>query len=144
MSRYLTKSRFALAAQCPTKLYYTGKPEYVDTSADDTFLAALAEGGYQVGQLACLMHPGGVRVDTSDHDRALTETAGLLRAPVGTIFEAALASGPYFIRVDILRKDGDRIDLIEVKAKSYRRTDGDLRGKRGGIDTKFRPYLLDV
>ena len=32
--RYLTKSRFKLALECPTKLYYTGKPEYLDRSAD--------------------------------------------------------------------------------------------------------------
>lgn len=27
-SRYLTKSRFSLALECPTKLFYTGKKEY--------------------------------------------------------------------------------------------------------------------
>lgn len=53
--RYLTKSRFKLAAECPTKLSYVGKSDYVDRSANDSFLAALAEGGYQVGELACLM-----------------------------------------------------------------------------------------
>ena len=32
-----------------------------------------------------------------------------------TVFEAALTHGPYFVRVDILKKDGNRVDLIEVK-----------------------------
>ena len=144
MPRYLTKSRFALAAECPTKLNYTGKPNYLDTTVEDTFLAALAEGGYQVGQLACLMHPGGVRVDDLEHERALARTAELMQAETITVFEAALAHGPYFVRVDILRKDGNCVDLIEVKAKSYSREDGELRGKRGDISAKFRPYLLDV
>ena len=30
--RYLTKSRFKLAVECPTKLFYTGKPEYANTN----------------------------------------------------------------------------------------------------------------
>lgn len=30
--RYLTKSRFKLAEECPTKLYYTRKKEYPDKS----------------------------------------------------------------------------------------------------------------
>lgn len=50
----VNKSRFKLAAECPRKLYYTGKKDYLDRSLDDSFLAALAEGGYQVGELACL------------------------------------------------------------------------------------------
>ena len=50
---YLTKSRFKLALSCPTKLYY-GKKEnnYENTQTDDPFMKALAEGGYQVGELA--------------------------------------------------------------------------------------------
>ena len=51
--RYLTKSRFKLAAECPTKLFYTGKDKvYRNTKQEDSFLAMLAEGGYQVGELA--------------------------------------------------------------------------------------------
>ena len=41
--RYLTKSRFKLAVQCPTKLFYTGKKNiYRDTMQEDSFLAMLA------------------------------------------------------------------------------------------------------
>ena len=86
MPRYLTKSRFTLAAECPTKLYYTGKPDYVDRKQEDSFLAALADGGYQVGHLARLMHPGGVLVDEIDHDRALARTRELLAAEQVTVW----------------------------------------------------------
>jgi len=48
-----------LATECPTKLFYTGKPEYADQSQDDSFLMALAEGGFQVGELAKAYHHGG-------------------------------------------------------------------------------------
>ena len=43
--RYLTKSRFKLALDCPTKLYYTAKDSYANSKNNDTFLEALAEGG---------------------------------------------------------------------------------------------------
>lgn len=143
--RYLTKSRFKLAAECPRKLYYVGKSEYLDRSVEDSFLAALAEGGYQVGELACLMHPGGVRIDDLNHQKALEQTAELLKQDEVTIFEATLAVDTLFIRVDILRKIGSNIELIEVKAKSYSaKKDGDFRGAKGQIKTEFLPYLRDV
>ncbi len=38
--RYLTKSPYKLALECPTKLFYTGKPDqYPDKSVDDSFWA---------------------------------------------------------------------------------------------------------
>ena len=60
--RYLTKSRFKLAVQCPTKLFYTGKKDiYRDTMQEDSFLAMLAEGGaaataYAMLQFESLTH----------------------------------------------------------------------------------------
>ncbi|MBT5759219.1 MAG: hypothetical protein HOI55_06140, partial [Candidatus Marinimicrobia bacterium] len=42
----LTKSRFGVALECPTKLRYTGKKEYVSNKQDNEFLQALAEGGF--------------------------------------------------------------------------------------------------
>jgi hypothetical protein len=61
MPRYLTKSLFTLALECPTKLYYIKKEnEYANTKLDDPFLEALRDGGFQVGELAKLYHPGGV------------------------------------------------------------------------------------
>lgn len=143
--RYLTKSRFKLAAECPRKLFYVNNKEYLDRSSDDGFLESLAEGGYQVGKLACLMHPGGIPVDSLDHRAALDQTAQLLKQDEVTIFEAALAVGPFFIRVDILRKQGSDIDLVEVKAKSYSaKEDGNFWGPKGKLKSNFLPYLRDV
>lgn len=42
--RYLTKSRFKIALECPTKLFYSGKKEYANSRTDDEFMRALAEG----------------------------------------------------------------------------------------------------
>jgi hypothetical protein len=78
--RYLTKSRFKLAVECPTKLFYTGKPKvYRDTKQEDSFLQMLAEGGYQVGELAKCQFPEGVEVKATDHQSALAQTALLLQ-----------------------------------------------------------------
>lgn len=44
--RYLTKSRFRLAAECPTNLFYIAKEKvYRNTNQEDSFLAMLADGG---------------------------------------------------------------------------------------------------
>jgi hypothetical protein len=36
-NRYLTKSRFKLAMECPTKLYYTGKEENIERLLPEVF-----------------------------------------------------------------------------------------------------------
>ncbi len=51
-ARYLTKSRFRLGLECPTKLYYTKNLDYADQGQNDPFMQALAKGGYQVGETA--------------------------------------------------------------------------------------------
>lgn len=143
--RYLTKSRFKIGLECPTKLYYTGKPQYPNQSLDDSFLAALAEGGYQVGELAKHYYPGGHDITTLDYDEALTQTNKLLELDKVVIFEAAIKYQNLFIRIDILVKNGDHFDLIEVKAKSYDPDDIRFLSKKGDSLLKsWAPYLYDV
>lgn len=143
--RYLTKSRFKLALECPAKLFYTGKAEYANQKLEDSFLLALAEGGFQVGELAKCYFPGGHDIITLDHEQALAQTNELLQADQVTIYEAALAVGTLFIRADILVKDGSHLELYEVKAKSFNpeKATPFLTGK-GTIDAKWKPYLYDV
>ncbi len=143
--RYLTKSRFKLAVECPTKLFYTGKPKiYRDTKQEDSFLQMLAEGGFQVGELAKCQFPEGVEVEATDHQTSLAQTALLLQQDRAVVFEAAIAFGNFFVRVDILVKDGNRYELIEVKAKSYDSTRPDIAGSRVPIKSGMRPYIEDV
>ena len=146
MRRYLTKSRFKLAAECPTKLFYTGKKDvYADTMQDDPFLQALADGGFQVGELAKVMFPDGKEITARGHDEQLQETSELLRQENVTLFEAAVRHGDLFARIDVLRKQGDKVELIEVKAKSYDSTsDSPFRGRNGKIVSGWLPYLRDA
>ena len=136
--RYLTKSRFKLAFKCPRKLFYTGKKDiYQDTMADDAFLEMLAEGGYQVGALAKLRYPDGIEIPETDHATAEAATEALLARDRVVLFEPAIRVGNFFIRIDILVKDGNRFELIEVKAKSYNSLKPDV-GARLNLTTCAR------
>ncbi|MCB2206234.1 DUF2779 domain-containing protein [bacterium] len=141
----LTKSRFKLACECPTKLFYTGKKEYANQSLSDPFLAELAKGGYQVGELAKLYHPGGVDIKSLDYDESLAQTNVALQQENATIYEAAVAYENLFIRIDVLEKRGNHLHLIEVKAKSFDPDDRDaFLTRKGTIKGSWRPYLYDV
>lgn len=145
MPKMLSKSRFKLALECPVKLYYTGKKEYPDSKMDDPFLAGLAEGGFQVGALAQLYYPGGHLVPGLDPEAALKETNELLKMDEVVIFEAAVRYKNLFIRADILEKKGDKIKLIEVKAKSAGESiPDDFYTKKDDISSKWAPYLFDA
>jgi hypothetical protein len=143
--RYLTKSRFSLAVQCPTKLYFADRPhEYKNLKREDSFLQMLADGGFQVGALAKLLYPDGIEITAKDHATAETETKELLKRDSITIFEPAIRHGDLFVRIDILVKRGDSLELIEVKSKSYDSTAPKIVGKRGGVTSEMLPYIIDV
>lgn len=142
--RYLTKSRFKIARECPTKLYYTSHKEYGSTKDDNDFLKALAEGGFQVGELAKLYYPGGTEVDTLDYDEAIRLTNELLIKDEVIIYEAAILFENLFVRVDILKKTGKNIQLIEVKSKSFNSEAPEFWTKKGTIASGIRPYLEDL
>jgi hypothetical protein len=143
--RYLTKSRFKLAVECPTKLFYTGKTAvYWNRMKDDSFMSMLAEGGYQVGELAKYKFPGGIEIKSLNSVEAEAQTNELLQQSDVVLFEPAIRYGDLFVRIDILVKKGNSFRLIEVKAKSYDSREPKLLGARGGIVSGMRPYIEDV
>jgi hypothetical protein len=142
--KYLTKSRFKLATDCPTKLFYTNKEEYVNSRKEDEFLAALAEGGLQVGEYAKLVWPGGVSIDELSSDAAVIETNKYLKEENIIIYEPAFLYNDLLVRVDVLIKKGKNIKLIEVKAKSFRSVDEWFNKKGNKISSSWRSYLLDI
>lgn len=145
MPRYLTKSRFKMAVECPTKLYYTGKKDYANQKNDNDFLKALADGGFQVGELAKWMYPNGVEVEfKGDFEKAIEQTQELLKRDQVTIYEAAIRHQNTFVLVDILNKKGNSVELIEVKAKSFNSNVDTFRKSNGHIDSDILPYLQDI
>lgn len=146
MTRYLTKSRFKLAVECPTKLYYTGKDNvYRNLKQEDTFLHALADGGFQVGAMAALLYPQGIEITATSNVEAEQRTEALLQANDHVVlFEPAIRYQNLFIRIDILVKSGNQFELIEVKAKSYNSLAPDIAGVRVPIKSDMLPYIQDV
>jgi len=143
--RYLTKSRFKLALECPTKLYYDGKSEYANQNIEDTFLLALAEGGFQVGELAKLYFPGGHEIMTHDYEEALQQTNELLKQDSVIIYEGAIRFKNLFIRADILIKNKKQLELIEVKSKSVDMPSEEVfLNNSGSIASTWQPYLYDI
>jgi len=147
--RYLTKSRYRMACECPTKLFYTRKKEYQDNSQDDPFLNALRDGGFQVGRLAQLYYESqgpSVLIDTLDEAEALERTDEALKKDRITIFEAAFRFNNLFIRTDILVKEGNLLHLIEVKSKSYDPEDPEKSPfKKDGLpNSKWEPTFQDI
>lgn len=143
--RYLTKSRFKLAVECPTKLYYTGKKEYRDLKQEDSFLQALADGGFQVGEFAKYLFPSGILIESKDNAEAEAATlAHLAKTDEVILFEPAIRFNDLFIRVDVLIKRQNSFELIEVKAKSYNSADPQIEGVRASIRSGMLPYIQDV
>jgi len=149
--RHLTKSRFKIGFECPTKLFFLDNKSYGNKNLEKAFLKSLAEGGFQVGELAKQYFPNGVEIDTLDKEEALRRTNELLKKPQAIIYEAAIEHQNLFIRADILVKDGSRIDVIEVKAKSFDPSKKDQFYNKNSIkkgpkklSSTWEPYLIDV
>ena len=143
----LTKSRFKTALECPNKLFFTSNKDYANNKIDDPFMKALANGGFQVEELARLYYPNGIFIDTENHeyDKAFQLTKEALQQENVVLFEAAFQIDGLFIRTDIIVKTGNTIKLIEVKAKSFNPNDeNEFVGKRGALVTGWKPYLFDL
>jgi len=146
--KVLSKSRFKIGLECPNKLFYIfHKNIYPSTKTEDSFLESLAQGGFQVEELARMHFPEGILVDSPhyDYEGAVKRTQELLTQENVVIFEAAFLWNGLFIRTDILVKKGNKIHLIEVKAKLYDpEKEYQFIGKRGGLDSSWKPYLFDL
>lgn len=147
ISKNLTKSLAMLALSCSRKLYYHTHPEiYQNDKLEDPFLAALAEGGFQVGALAKVYHPEGIDLAGLSTQDALNKTKELLTQHKVTIFEATFIYDNLLVRTDIFKKDGNEVELLEVKAKSFDQKKDYFFNSRAKqqLIKKWEPYLVDV
>jgi hypothetical protein len=147
VSDYLSKTDFKVAQTCATKLYYR-KLGYPSNCDDDEYLQFLADGGYMVEAIAKLLYAEGIEVGfDKGPEESAAETMRLLQAhdPI-TLFEATLIFGQKLVRVDILRKQGDAFELIEVKSRLIDSSKGTnpFRGAEGRITSDWQRYLEDV
>lgn len=133
-----------MAISCPRKLAYVGNSAFRDCSAGDSFLKSLATSGLQVGALAKQLYPGGVDLDGLLPQSALAQTAELLNNDAVTIFEPAFSHRRFLIRCDILVKNGNSFEIIEVKAKSYDSANPKSLGANGKPSSRYLPYFQDI
>ena len=164
MKKLFTKSRFKIALECPTKLYYydlkdeANKPVYKNRMSEDAFLQTLADGGHMVGEMAKFVyHPSpqdpDITVRERRYDESVAETVRRLSIDIASgktnsvIAEAAIRHGDFFIRIDILVADhiNKTLTLVEVKAKSVKNEElqSGFKNKKG-YESKWLPYLYDV
>lgn len=116
----LSKSRFIAGMQCPLRLWNDIYRRELATPFSDT-QQAIFDRGTAIGELAQERYPGGVLVGFKPWEReeAIAETNRLLSDPaVPAIYEAALEHEGVFVRVDVLARNGDGWNLVEVKASS--------------------------
>jgi hypothetical protein len=146
----LSKSRFKQGLECPNKLYFSNNNKvYHNIKNEDSFLEALASGGFQVEEYARLQYPGGVLVDApyinNTYQDLADQTTELLKQENIVIYEAAFYVDHLFIRTDVLVKKGNNIQVIEVKAKSIDPTkDYNFVAKKGKLVSDWKPYLFDL
>ena len=150
--RLFTKSAFKEALTCPARLNYFKNAKYANQNLTDEFLQSLAEGGFQVGELAKVYYGVPPENDLSalmKYEEPLKRTQELFAQEKCVIAEAAFRFGNMFIRADIVRKEGHRVELVEVKAKSWDPS-GDVFAKpdrksgRLKVTSDIVPYVYDV
>lgn len=138
MERYLTRATLK-------KLFYT---KYPDQKDEDSFLKILKEEGLQVGELAKNYFPEACLVESMNYPEALEHTGALLARNSVSIFEAAVKFEDFFVRIDILNKKNNNLELIEVKSKSYREGDENkfhtTTWKECLYDVAFQKYVLQL
>lgn len=148
---YISKSDFKACFDCRTKLFYR-KNKYATNLDENEYMKFLADGGFMIETIAKAQYPNGVDiVDESDPQRAFDRTRQLINAsPDAVVFEAAALEEKFYARIDILRREGDILHLIEVKSSSINAeestsdADSPFINTKGAIVPKWRDYLLDV
>ena len=87
---------------------------------EDSFLKALAEGGYQVEALARCYFPEGIFVEASPKKSVLDDTKRLLENDSISLFEAEIVYQRYLIRTDILIKHHNHLKVNRSQSQIYR------------------------
>lgn len=154
-SKYFTKSTFKEGLDCITKLYYTNNNEYNNSANDDSFLEELANGGFQIGELAKYLFVNNpdnenITIKNLTNEEAVIETSERLKNDC-VVAEAAFLIDKFYIRADIIKKEGKTLKLYEVKAKSIDgiREDSNsfisYKGKANEcVKSEWSPYLYDI
>lgn len=120
---YLTKSDLKTARSCTTKLYYK-KLGYPTVDRVDSYTRILADGNFIISKIAHLLYPEGIYITAqlkSDESiaKAAQETIDYLQQENIVLFEPVLYHSHKIARADILVKQGNHIEIIEIRGKGF-------------------------
>jgi len=116
--RVLSKSRFTAGWRCHKLLWWTVHEPDARELQPDKVLQDLFDQGRQVGDAARGLFPGGVLIDLPHSARTerVARTRDALASGAPAVFEAAFQAGGVFVAVDVLERQADGFQLIEVKS----------------------------
>ena len=144
----ITKSQFKLGLNCIQKLRHAraGLPQ--NQSGNDV-LRMLSEGGAAVEALQRAIEPGaytgGIGPDAAAESmRHVLLALQTVRdgAPRVSLYEVTIMIDGFLARIDLLRVMPDRLELVELKAKT-KPVEG-MFTRRGGIRSAWLPYMQDI
>ena len=135
----LSKSDFKIASTCTKKLVYK-KASFETMNDANEYMEMLAQGGHIIAKYAQLTFPNAIEVTGEAIDAVIAETNKLLEQNENiTLFEATFSSNGKVVRIDILEKKKNVLNIIEVKSKSHDSDDDDYNAK-----TKLKEHIEDV
>jgi hypothetical protein len=114
----LSKSQYIRGLQCEKFMWlHKNRPELRKISQSSGMTMTT---GISVGELARDLFPGGesIEFDSSDFNGMVQKTKMLIAQDTQTIYEASFSHDGIFIMCDILHKDGDKWQMIEVKSST--------------------------
>jgi len=115
----LSKSLFILGLQCHKSLYmHKHHPELKDKISEEQ--EALFQVGYEVGDYAKQLFPGGVEIPyvANDYTGQVERTNAEIDKGTNTIYEATFTYDNIFVKLDILRKGKEGWEIYEVKSST--------------------------
>lgn len=110
----ITKATFLEGLVCQTRAWYVHHHQSPPPSIADQF--RMAE-GQDVHRRAMAVYPGGTSAARPMTDEAIRVTEALMADPgISTIYEATFLADGFITRADMIHRDGDQWELIEVKS----------------------------
>lgn len=112
----LSKSQYIRGLQCEKALWlHKNRPDLRKISQQNDMTMST---GISVGELARQLFPSGETIEFDPHDfkGMVDKTKELMNKGIGTIYEASFSHDGVFVMCDILHKEDDRWQMIEVKS----------------------------
>ena len=111
---YLTKTKYIHGLQCHKRLWYEKNyPERASSFSRSQY--RMFRQGAEVGVYARSLFPEGVLIGARSSEISAEQTRVAIENGASCIFEASFIFENTLVRCDILEKDGDAWNLIEVK-----------------------------